>query len=293
MKEPLALGVVELVMRVPIGLFSLLLALAPPVAGAEGLRLEAQLDGSTVRAALANRGARPIKVFVGNLCQGPDYVAYDGAPFTLQIDGQRREPFVCSDSDRKPQFRTLLPGERYEISLTLAHQEDQGAHQVAVRYQPEPRFRGCWTKPLASPAQSWPGTLALVVKVEGTSQGGVDLEIVHKNLSPSLMTVFTRDACGKPIFDALLVDGAAHPLYAPAACQGTEPSLESLAPGDSFATRARLQLLPGQHTVVATYQALRSKEGTLMLDGVSTRIDYGHMTWSGNARSALIPVEVK
>jgi hypothetical protein len=281
-------------MRNSIGLFSLLLVLPPAAlqAAGDGLGLEARIVGSDVRAVLVNRSAQRIKVFVGYLCQGPDHVTYDTAPFTLQVDGQRREPLACSAADRSAQLRTLAPGERYEASLTLAQEEDQGAHLVVVRYQPEPRFRGCWARPLASPARPWPGTLALAVRVGGRSQKGVELEIVHENISSQWMTAFTGDACGKPIFDTLLVDGAPYPLFAPIACRG-EPGTRPLPPGASFVTHARLLLPPGQHTVQATYQALRSREFTLMLEGVSTRIAYGHMTWSGNARSAVAPIDVK
>jgi hypothetical protein len=271
-------------------LFTLpLTALAPT---GDELRLEARQDGTSVRAVLTNTSSHRIKVFVGYSCEGRDSYTHDSAPFSLEIDGQRRPPLECVASNREAQFRTLAPGATYEIGLALAHEEEQGVSFV-VRYQPPRRFRDCFKKPLVTQARPWPETLALSLKLTPQSGGAVELEIEHRNTSPSYMTAFVGDACDRPIFDALLVDGAPHPLFPPAACAGVHPSIKTLPPGGSFTTRARLQLAPGTHTLQATYQTLRSQEFTLMLGGISSKIGYGHMTWRGTARSAATPVEVK
>ncbi len=74
---------------------------------------------------------------------------------------------------------------------------------------------------------------------------------------------------------------------------GVHPQIKSLPPGESFTTRARLQLTAGAHTLQASYKTLHSPEWTLMLGGVPSKISCGHMTWHGTARSAGVQVEIK
>ena len=293
-REPMARRVVKPAMATFLGLSVLLFTLpfATVASAHDELRLEAKRDGSTIHAVLINKSARRVKVFVGYYCHSPDSAFYDSAPFSLEIDGQRRPARECAAADREAQFLNLQAGGLYEIGLALAHEEDQGVSFV-VRYQPPRRFRDCWQKSLVSSAQPWPETLALSVVVTSTSRGAVELALEHKNTSADYMTVFTSDACEQPIFDTLLVDNTPQPLVMPTACRGVHPQIKSLPPGASFTTRARLQLAPGAHTLQAIYQTLRSPEWTLMLGGVPSKISYGHMTWHGTARSTGVQVDMK
>jgi hypothetical protein len=132
-----------------------------------------------------------------------------------------------------------------------------------------------------------------LVRTAENDAGAVEVEVEHRNVGSTWMTVFTGDACTTPIFDSFLVDGRVSPAIDVVACPGKYPEMKTLQPGASITTRTKLRLPRGSHTIQAIYQALRSKDFTLVIHGVSTNIGFGHLSWQGTVRSAPVTIDVR
>ena len=215
---------------------------------ADGLRLDAVLQGSQILAQLTNTGTAPLEVLLGYRCGGP-------RPFIAVVDGVVRSfQRVLACRDETPLTVRLLPGatQRVPVGPTI---RDGRAHQLVVRYQQlqEPKlWKGLLTSaPLAVAA----GTFEIALRANPKPGGAVDLEFSHRWHGPTTVRFLARllGACPRP-YDRLSIDGADYGLVAETACAGPGGNpRELLAPGETFTTHATIRLAPGRHHLRAQY----------------------------------------
>lgn len=239
----------------PLLLIALLpLDLADPTAAASDgtLRVEAVVDGGKVAADLVNGSGRAVHTPLGMTCSGP-------LAFTAWVDGVEHgfaEPGRDCHANAID-WADLAPGERRRVPSRL--HVGPGAHQVVVRYRPDPGLGGGVRGELRSNGLvtgGGPLQLELRAQVGAVRDGAqVAVEVVHRWRGATQLR-FLRGwlgVCAAPK-DGLRFDGQARPMVEPVACDGpAAPDWVTVQPGGSFTTRGMLIVAPGRHRLRAVY----------------------------------------